>query len=313
MQSPRADRDRRPKSLQAHGFGNPRPFRRLPAKKCATGKYFSSGGARSLDNRRRYSIGWPNMSNAPSATADELFTRGNQAADGCEWTAAAALYEQALRIEPKHVMALNNLGYCHVRLGEPDLGVLYLNRCLALKRDVVLALVNIVEAVEAAGREFEAILHLRSLVDLQPETAQHAFKLANLLSGAGRMPEALYYYRQALARNPRHQAWISNYLLALNYADGLSIDYIAAEHFRLGAMWSEEHSAAAFAPIGNPQQQLRIAYLSGDFHTHPDGKTLAPIMAAHDRSRHVVYAYSDGKRADGWPASAAACFTRKMN
>ncbi len=170
-----------------------------------------------------------------------------------------------------------------------------------------MALFNIVEAMKDSPREFETIPYLRRLVELQPESGQHAFKLANLLSGAGRTAEALFYYRQALAANPRHQATISNYLLALNYADGLSVDYIAAEHFRLGSLLSEEHSVAApVAPVGNPQQPLRIAYLSGDFHTHPDGKTLAPVMAAHDRRRHVVFAYSDGKKDDAWTAKARA-------
>ncbi len=60
------------------------------------------------------------MSNASSATAGELFTRGNQAADRQEWAEATRYYEQALAIQPKHVMALNNLGYCLVRLGERD-------------------------------------------------------------------------------------------------------------------------------------------------------------------------------------------------
>jgi len=273
------------------------------------------------------------MSHAPSGTADELFTRGNQAADRREWAEAARLYEEAIRIQPKHVMALNNLGYCHFRLEEHDLGVLYFQRCLTLKHDLTLALFNIVEALESSGRKFETIPYLRRLVELQPESGQHAFKLANLLSGAGRTAEALFYYRQAFAANPRHQATVSNYLLALNYADGLSVDYIAAEHFRLGSMWSGDCAnfygvpaervgkngtvpltaidAAPFAPVDNPQQPLRIAYLSGDFHTHPDGKTLAPIMAAHDRCRHVVFAYSDGRKDDAW--TAKACELRRFS
>ncbi len=247
------------------------------------------------------------MSDSPSATADELFSRGNEAADRHEWPEAAQLYERAMEIHPKHVMALNNLGYCQVRLGKPDLGALYLQRCLSLKPDLALALFNIIEALENCGRDFEMIPYLRKLVELRPEKGEHAFKLANILSGAGRTPEALFYYRQALNADPRLQAAISNYLLALNYADGLSVDYIAAEHFRLGTRWpAEPVRAPAAASLDDPQRPLRMGYLSGDFHTHPDGKTLAPIMAAHDRRRHIVFAYSDSRKDDQWTDKARA-------
>ncbi len=135
----------------------------------------------------------PQQSATPANSVDELFFRANEAADRRQWGEAAQLYEQTLLLQPKHVMALNNLGYCLTRLGEPDLGILHLQRCLALKPDLTLALFNIVDALGKLARESETVPYLRKLVELQPEASQHAFKLANLLSGAGRTAEALFY------------------------------------------------------------------------------------------------------------------------
>jgi predicted O-linked N-acetylglucosamine transferase (SPINDLY family) len=234
--------------------------------------------------------------------AETVLDRANKLCSQEKWKEAAELYFEALASQPDHEWALNNLGYALARLGERDDAIVALKRCIAVNPNNVMAHANLVMAIgEADHQRFEAIPYRRRLTELCSDAFEYPFALANVLLNAGRISEALFYYRRALEIDPSHCAAISNYLLTLNYADDLSVEQIALEHFRWAQHWSRpQASPQSFAQPLYPGRKLRIGYLSGDFSNHPVGKIIQPIIAAHDPRRMEIHAFSDSATDDHW-------------
>jgi predicted O-linked N-acetylglucosamine transferase (SPINDLY family) len=140
------------------------------------------------------------------------------------------------------------------------------------------------------------------MVELDPGKPQHSPDLANTLGSAGCIQESLFYSRKTLAVAPQHKAAASNYLLTLNYSDRETPEAVAREHFRLAPLWitGKRRAAEAFPHSRDPQRKLRVGYVSSDFATHPVGKIMQPIVAAHDQASFEIYCYYSGKADDHW-------------
>ena len=231
----------------------------------------------------------------------EAFDRANKLSGEEKWAEAVSEYRQVLAQQPGHEWALNNLGYCLVRLGDGENAAMYLRRCLEINPENQRALANILMALDDSHRHTEVIGYRRRQLRLNPDDIGPAFALANNLQSVGRIEEALYYYRRFLARKRGHRVAASNYLLALNYCDSVTPEYVTSEHFRLTQRWSHSRCGdSTFHQTRDKGRRLRIAYLSCDYSTHPVGKTMQPIIAAHDKRNYEIVCYSDGNTDDYW-------------
>jgi predicted O-linked N-acetylglucosamine transferase (SPINDLY family) len=64
-------------------------------------------------------------------------------------------------------------------------------------------------------------------------------------------------------------------------------------------------------PLPAPDGRIRLGYLSADFHNHPTMHLLMGVLAAHDRDRFELHAYSYGPDdSTGVRQAAVACFDR---
>lgn len=245
------------------------------------------------------------------ADAPRLFEEGNRLSAEKRWGAAMRCYQRVLQIEPKHGAALTQIGLCLNQWKKYDWAALELQRALAINPACPLALAGLVTALEAGGHPFETVPYLRRLIELEPQAANHAFRLANVLASLGRVPEALFYCRRVLELEPTHGGAASNYLLYLNYSDRETVESVAAEHFRVAQNWSRptRRGGRAFARLRDPERPLRIGYVSRDFHTHPVGKLMRPILAAHNPQTVQTYCYYDGERHDAWTDKVQAACT----
>jgi predicted O-linked N-acetylglucosamine transferase (SPINDLY family) len=244
------------------------------------------------------------------ADVRRVFEEGNRLSAARRWEAAVRCYQRVLDREPNHWAALNNIGHCLNQLKKYDWAALQLQRAVALHSNAPLALANLVTALEEGGRRFEAVTYLRRLQELEPNAANHAFRLSNVLVSLGRVPEALFYCRRVLELQPQHYGAACNYLLYSNYSDQETVESVAAEHFRVAQKWSRPacRAPAAFVQSHEAERRLRIGYVSRDFYTHPVGKLIQPMIAAHDRELVEVYCYYDGDKHDVWTErTEAAC------
>jgi len=230
-----------------------------------------------------------------------VFELGNRLASEQQWPAAAEAYRRADALLPNQHWTLSNLGYCLVQLGQLEEAIPLLRRAIALASDNSKAHANLVLALEKGGRRFEAIPSRRRLVELESTVAEHSFQLANTLGACGRAREAIDFYRRALELDGRLDTAASNYLLTLNYADEVSAEGVASEHFRIAQRWARpRRSGDDFRNSRSCQRKLRIGYLSADFGQHPVGKIMADLLPAHNHQLVEVYCYANSPADDDW-------------
>lgn len=255
---------------------------------------------------------------------------------------AAASYRAALALRPDYLLALNNLGNALQEAGNSGEALDCFERALALAPDFAEAHYNLARLLQAQGRPEEAVRHYAEAVRLRPDLApahynlgllfrdlnrpdeaeasyrqalelapgetDAANNLAILLKDQGRVDEAVEVYRAALAIRPDDAEMASNYLLALNYAAGVSAEKIFREHRAfarrfeqaLRPLWLEH------ANIPDPERPLRVGYVSADFRRHAAANFIEPVWACRDKSRFHLIAYSNHAQPDGVTARLKA-------
>lgn len=236
------------------------------------------------------------------------FDLGNSLSGSEKWSEAVSQYQDVLSKQPGHEWALNNLGYCFLRLDDQATAAMYLRRCLEVNPDNQRALANLLMALERTHNNSEVVAYRRRQLRLHPKDVGPALPLANNLQAIGRVDEAIHYYRRFLDSHQHQRVAASNYLLALNYTDSVTPEFVSSEHFRLAQEWSHARCApSAFSQSRDAGRRLRIGYLSCDYSTHPVGKTMQPIFAAHNKTDFEVICYSDGTTHDGWTKKTREC------
>ena len=182
-------------------------------------------------------------------------------------TEAAEQCQQALRLQPGHSQAHKVLG----------------------------------GALVPQGRLIEAIDSFQRAIQCNANDAECHAGLAIVLSECGRMDESVSAYRKALALNPGSALVHSNLLFQMFYLPDITSQAIAMEHRN----WNTAHAAVfekrsrnPFDNLPEPNRRLKIGYVSSDFHDHPVGRFILPILESHDRAKFEVFAYSNSIAAD---------------
>jgi len=163
---------------------------------------------------------------------------------------AAALYSDAIRLDPTHSSAHHFLGL--IRHNE--------------------------------GREAEAIKHLREAVRLKPDDALAHNSFGIALLGKGEADQAIKHFRQSLKLQPGYAAAHNSLGVTLmrqqKYVD-------AIEHFH-GALRSEPHWGAVRENLGLSLQKLATRLLGQPFHVQngqPDHATMHAALGNALRDR----------------------------
>jgi protein O-GlcNAc transferase len=120
--------------------------------------------------------------------------------------------------------------------------------------------------------------------------------LGLLLQSQCRQPEAVEFYRQALAERPQEAGLHSNLLFVLNSLPGIGPQEMRAEHLA----WGRMHARAYLAPPPVPAAGLpiRLGYVSADFCSHALAAFTEPVLKHHDRANFHVTCYDNGSRSD---------------
>jgi predicted O-linked N-acetylglucosamine transferase (SPINDLY family) len=146
----------------------------------------------------------------------------------------------------------------------------------------------------------DAEVALRQGLRLNPQHAQGWSELGNLLNVQGRLEDSLVVLRQGLALNPDHASSHSILLLTTQYAPDVSLESLAQSH----ADWDQQHGQPlrstwrGFANSRQPQRQLRLGFVSGDFSCHPVGFFLAPVLERLPRHDCLTVCYSNHGKVD---------------
>ena len=215
------------------------------------------------------------------AKAQSLFSRGNKLIEQGAHAEAAALYEQAVGLDPSHAEALNNLGSALSHLGRQEeaeqcfreaiaqkpgfsdphanLGVLLrqksyladsealLRRALKLRPTDVDARINLGLTLVLRGRLRDARACFAKVLKSAPRNVRALVGMGQIAAAEGRFDEAETTFRRVIEINPRTtNAWAALALTRkMTNADGES--FKSAETLAAGAIHPLEEAQLRFA------------------------------------------------------------------
>jgi predicted O-linked N-acetylglucosamine transferase (SPINDLY family) len=175
------------------------------------------------------------------------------------------------------------------------------------------------EAHERAGRLNDALECFRAWTERDPRAVDAWLGVGNVLADLWSIEDALAAYRSALELAPDSASIFSGILFFSHYLVPADPDGLFELHRCYGELMRRTRpprgGAGTHPP--DPQRRLRIGYVSPNFSRHSVGYFIAPVIAAHDRSRYEVFCYythrlSDDttarirQAADGWRDVAGA-------
>jgi predicted O-linked N-acetylglucosamine transferase (SPINDLY family) len=173
-------------------------------------------------------------------------------------------------------------------------------RALAVRPDSAEVQNMLGSALRALTRQDEAEAAYRRAIALGPDLADAWHNLGSLLQNQGWLDEADDCFRQALRLRPDLAAADSSLLMSAQYRCGAAPAELAAQH----AAWDRRHAAGLLpaepphAPRRDPQQPLRLGFVSPDLGFHPVGTFIVRFLEALDRRQAETYCYSDRTRID---------------
>jgi predicted O-linked N-acetylglucosamine transferase (SPINDLY family) len=137
-------------------------------------------------------------------------------------------------------------------------------------------------------------------LDIKPDLAEACNNLGNALKEQGAPDDAVPYFRRALQTKPDFPQARSNLLLALQYADGVTLAELAQAHAEY-----ERCHARALRPSSLPHDNrrdrdrpLRLGFVSPDFGQHPVGYFLVHVMENLAPESCQLVCYNDRWNAD---------------
>jgi predicted O-linked N-acetylglucosamine transferase (SPINDLY family) len=169
-------------------------------------------------------------------SAIEYHTSGNR-------TAAAELYEEALRRNPNHYQALYLFGRLTYEAGDYPAAMDLFRRAVAANPRFGPALAAMGQTLRSLNRSAEAIPYLQQAIALTPEDSAWHCDLGDACQDIGQLSQAISAYRNALRCDPHlARAWYSlgcaelarkEYVAAIaSFREALSTepDWLEAEH-----------------------------------------------------------------------------------
>ena len=208
---------------------------------------------------------------------------------------AIAMYLEAIRLDPNSGVAYCNLGRGFFDKGMVDEAIKTYRKSIQLSPKSLETWGNLGNALRAAGLLDDALAAHQEALRIRPDHPETLGNIGNVLRYQGLLAEATASYRRAVELNPRSPSLHSSFVFALHYDEQSDPQTLLRESVK----WAERHAypLKRFIPTHtnerSPERRLKIGYVSPDFHEHPVGRYLFPLLAGHDAERFEIFCYSD--------------------
>jgi tetratricopeptide (TPR) repeat protein len=159
------------------------------AKKARTTSFAASGSAASLAARQ---------------SLQALILQANKLRGSGSWADLIPVYSEIVRLAPNSAEAHHDCGILYLRFGRLREAAVLLRRAVELRPSYEGALRGLVDALEADGRQSEALAAYRKLSRSAGDTADRLYYSAKALAIEDNFEEAEKELRRALARVPQH-------------------------------------------------------------------------------------------------------------
>jgi protein O-GlcNAc transferase len=206
---------------------------------------------------------------------------------------AVESYQAALASNPREPTVLTNLGNALSDLSRYEEAVSCFREATAIAPGDADAYYNWGAASLRAERFQEAAGKFSDALARNPHLAEAEKGRGSALHDLGRIEEAIEAFRRSLRLQPDDRDARTGLLFALLHSDEVAPRQVFAEHRE----WAQRHAAAYLSnssPHGNapePERNLRVGYVSGDFRHHSVAQFFEPILASHDRGGFEIFCY----------------------
>lgn len=220
-----------------------------------------------------------------SDQADEWMRLGVEAQAAGKLPDAQRYYNQALRIDPQHSLATQNLAVVFAQSNFLNEGLATIER--ASMMDGVHGVIQMNWALMAleAGHIDTALAAARRGVEIKP-CVETRLALAMTLATAGMPDKALPIYDEILAENPKHPAAGPNSCFVQTLT-GVGPKELRKQRDRWYAQNRYEGPKAPHANDKTPGRALRVGYVSGDFKCHSAAMIFGRVVLNHGKDVEV--------------------------
>lgn len=234
---------------------------------------------------------------ARGANAESHYRRGTEARERRDWKAAIRRYEYALRTNPRHADAWNDLGLVYCEEREFAKARHSFEQALAADPEHPIANLNLAHLLREEFFDFAAAdLRYRHALAAAIPPGEALSGLGLSLQEQGRVEEAVDCYREAIRLDAGDLVAREYLLFALNLLSDQSAQDVFEEHLR----WAAALGSVPAAPRLElkPERRIRLGFVSGDFRSHSTAAFLRPLLRELDRSRFEVFCYRSSSAAD---------------
>ncbi|MBL8065578.1 MAG: tetratricopeptide repeat protein [Chthonomonadaceae bacterium] len=205
---------------------------------------------------------------------------------------ARSCQEKAIGIDPENGTAWNNMGTVLFDMGLKDQGTLAFEASIKVKPDYGAAYANLSLAKYEAGKVGEARQLARTAIALDPGLAESHNRLSFCLSAAGDVEGSLAAMKSASKAEPTSLAHSSNLMLRALSSDKVDAYGVRDYAEAWGRLRESRAARESWTPSVRKSKPSKdkpvIGFVSGDFHRHPVGYFVTPLMENIDKEVTLV-------------------------
>ncbi|WP_071324077.1 tetratricopeptide repeat protein [Janthinobacterium sp. 1_2014MBL_MicDiv] len=221
--------------------------------------------------------------------------------DAGDYPEAIRMYQHALTLDPQSTLIHCNLSVALEDSGQPEQALVYLQRARDFAPDSSRVHFIMGNCLRSLKRYDEALASYGRSLEVQKDFIGSHLNICATYSEMGRTDDAVQACRSALAKYPEYDDIYSNMLFGLSHVHCDDPATLVAEHFGFGERY-ETPLRAAWQPHANdrdPQRQLKIGLVSGDFCNHAVAHFITPLLEElATMPQFALYAYYNNSRVD---------------
>ena len=228
-------------------------------------------------------------------TANHHFRLGDIHHSFGDIEAAVASYQTALDHDPNFYGVLVNLGNSLLNLQKYNAAEEMSRRAINLVPKSAEAHSNLGQACLKQGRLAEALRALSTSVDLAPQRPELLNNYGVLQQLVGDVDGAIRSFQTALKIGPQASLAERNLKIAVLNAPSWDAKALFNLHVELAKRHNKrrDRGKSPARRAYSTDRKLRIGYISSDFHDHPVGNNILPLLRHHNRNDVELTLYAN--------------------